>query len=151
MALGRSLLCLGSGLLLTGCSSFHREFREGTSAVLSPNSIEGVWEGSWKSETCGHHGKLRGIVYTSGTNGTIARFRATWARVLTGEYRIPIQVVSQPDRQTFRGTANLGRWVGGQYTYEGYVASNRFFSEYHCASDHGTFQMVRPGTPSPAR
>ena len=151
MSLCRPWLGLVCCLLMAGCSSFHRDFHAQSSTVHSPESIEGAWEGTWKSDTCGHHGKLRGIVSIHADRGTSARFRATWAHILTGEYSIPIQVVSQPGREFFSGTAHLGRWVGGLYSYEGYVASNRFFSEYRCSSDHGTFQMERPAATSKSR
>ena len=144
---------LSSGLLLlffgTGCSSFNYEWRQAVKASPAPADPRlGPWEGTWTSEPSGHSGRLRCLLKPGGPTGTQARFRATYAKVLTFGYTVPLQMTSEAGGLKFSGSANLGKLAGGDYTYGGFLSSTQFFSTYNCRYDHGTFQLKRPQQPS---
>ncbi|MBI3867483.1 MAG: hypothetical protein HY299_03045 [Verrucomicrobia bacterium] len=137
--------CLLSLLLGGGCSSFNYEWRQTVKKSDAPQDAKlGPWEGAWTSEPSGHSGRLRCLLSPGGPTGTQARFRATYARILTFEYKVPLRMTPQSDGQKFEGSANLGKLAGGVYSYDGFLSSTQFFSTYKCRYDHGVFRMTRP-------
>jgi len=138
-------LALTSLLLATfGCSSFNRDWRRAEKQLVGANSVEGRWEGSWKSESNGHHGKLRCLM-THETNSLYqARFRASFAGIFRFNYTAQFEM--QPHDTMgweFDGEANLGKLLG-MYYYEGRATTTNLTSTYRSKDDHGTFEMERP-------
>ena len=156
--------------LLAGCSSFNREWGERIEATArptprGPEPLVGCWDGEWRSDVNGHHGRLRMILEPStgpqdpGVQDPdrgplrgpsyIARFRATWGDVFNFEYAVPIRVQpiedGEPERGwKFRGEADLGFFSGGHYEYRGRTdGQTRFLAVYEATNDHGTFRMSR--------
>ena len=133
-------------ILASGCSSFHRHWKE--AAATDHSGLTGAWDGSWISEASGHRGRLRCLIQQQSSTHYLAWFRANYAGLLNFGYRVPLEVTSSADLQTFQGKANLGSLVGGVYTYEGYATPTNLFSNYRCRLDHGRFELVRPSPPS---
>lgn len=139
------LLTLSVGLLLvTGCSSFNREWKAAAVVPSSPGSIEGAWDGTWLSGHNAHTGRLRAIITKLNDDEYYARFHATYMRVLTFGQAVNLQVKQDGTNFTFSGVADLGKTYGGVYTYEGNSSPEGFYSTYKCSIDHGTFRMTRP-------
>jgi len=139
----RNIGLLGIIFLLTGCSSFNREWK---AAARSPQSggLEGAWDGTWLSDHNGHNGRLRAIITRSGDNEYHARFHATYMRVLTFGQAVDLTVKQEGTNFVFSGSADLGKAYGGIYSYEGNASPDAFHSTYKCSIDHGTFRMKRP-------
>jgi hypothetical protein len=141
-------LLLGFGLALGGCSSFNKEWKAAASPAPS-DSLEGRWEGQWRSEENRHHDSLRCLI-RRGTNETYtARFHAKYWAVfhVSFSYTVPLTVQRQGDGFQFEGSANLGSLAGGLYTYKGHATTTNFVSTYSCKYDHGVFEMTRPPAP----
>jgi hypothetical protein len=141
------LLTLASAavlLLLCGCSSFNREWKRAARVPVPPDSVAGRWEGQWLSAANGHNGKLRCLI-TEQTNGMHeARFHATYLKVMTFGYTVPLDVTRTNQVWYFHGEADLGKLAGGLYRYEGMSTVTNFSSTYCSKHDHGTFEMSRP-------
>lgn len=137
------LLSLVLSLLVGGCSSFNREWKQ--AAVGQPKGIDGSWEGSWLSAKNGHHGQLRCVMFKFDDRNYNARFKATYWKILRIGYDVAILVERQPDGSfKLEGENDLGWWGGGVYRYDGDVTSTNFLSTYRSKYDHGTFQLKRP-------
>ncbi len=153
MMLGRTCwLLLASMLTLGGCA-FDREYRKFADAPPS-HDIAGPWEGEWVSEATGHRGALRCIVTplpdedgslaAQGKQRYEAWFHATWAKVLSGTYRIELVTETKPDAVHFEGAADLGWLAGGVYQTQGTATADVWQSTYRSQHDHGRFEMTRP-------
>jgi hypothetical protein len=137
-------LVLALAVAAGGCSSFNRAWKAGRTSAAT-NDIQGRWSGSWQSETGGHHhGRLRCLVTQKAPGEYDARFRATYKKILSYSYTVPLKVVASGEVYRFSGEADLGSMAGGVYHYEGQASPTSFFSTYRCKFDHGTFQMQRP-------
>ena len=126
------------GVLATGCSSFNHAWRN--PPADSPG-IAGRWEGRWQSARTRHNGALRAIMTPQAARRYDARFRATYASVLSAEYGVTLYVKQRGSRSEFRGTADLGVW--GRYETTGYATATRFHATYRSKFDYGTFEMRR--------
>ena len=135
---------LGLLLLITGCSSFHREWR--TVGATSPASqgLEGAWDGTWLSDHNGHTGRLRAIITRLNEKEYHARFHASYLRVLSFGQAVNLRVRKDGTNFVFAGEADLGKAYGGVYSYEGSATAYAFKSTYKCSIDFGTFRMERP-------
>ena len=131
-------------LLLCGCSTFNRDWKEAARQPLAPDSIEGRWEGKWLSDANGHTGKLRCLLSRESDSRYSARFRATYWKVFRFSYTVPLRFEQRDGLWQFTGEENLGKLAGGVYHYEGRVALTNFSATYRSQYDHGTFQMRRP-------
>lgn len=138
--LGRSAV-LVLLIFVTGCSSFNNEWKQAASTEASV--LTGRWQGTWVSEVNGHHGKLRCVVSQTTTSEYQANFRATYQSVFHFSYTVILHAEQKDGECNFQGDADLG-WAGGIYHYAGRADGSNFVSTYSCASDHGTFQMMRP-------
>ena len=129
---------------LCGCSTFNRDWRRVAEHPASSDSIEGRWEGTWRSDVNGHHGDLRCLM-TEETNSLYqARFRASFGGIFRFNYTAHLEM--QPHDMIgweFSGDADLGK-LGGVYYYEGRATSTNLASTYRSKYDHGTFEMRRP-------
>lgn len=138
----RSWITVLCGLLVltaTGCSSFNRDWKTARSNPVGPAS---AWDGEWRSDANGHHGRLRAIV-TPGAGPTHqVRFRASYAGIFRFDYAMDLSV--QPgdgDTNTFRGTANLGMW--GSYSCDGTLTPRQMEARYDATHDRGVFKLRR--------
>lgn len=141
-------LCLAALVVLTGCSSFERAWKDSLARPFPAQGVTGPWVGTWLSDSNGHNGALRCILTQTTNNAYEAWFKAKYRKVipLTYAYKVTLEVLPVQDGVfTFSGKENLGALAGGVYHYEGRIAGTNFFSTYRCRIDHGTFRMSRPG------
>ena len=138
-------------LALTGCSSFHREWREAATRAVPANDFAGRWEGRWSSEANGHNDQLRALITVVDTNHYDVKFHAAYQNwqtlFVTVHFGSTVRIETKPSTNgvTFRGSEDLGFLAGGIYTYEGRSDATNFFSTYKSKYDWGTFEMKRPG------
>jgi len=142
--LGRPVVWLILLVALTGCSSFNRDYKKALLAGAPRNSIEGPWVGTWLSGKNGHHGELRGIITQRDDQMYHTRFKATFWKIFTYTSEADFEMQPHNDGYEFFGTKKLGWLAGGEYTYEGRVNPERFYSTYQNKWDQGTFEMERP-------
>jgi hypothetical protein len=141
----RHALTAAGVLLLCGCSSFNRAWREAAAPPVGAPSIEGRWEGRWLSDVNGHTGRLRCLLSRNAETNYTARFRATYWKVFRYSYSVNLHLDPQGDGVwRLDGSEDLGALAGGVYRYVGRVTPTNFFSTYESTYDHGTFQMNRP-------
>jgi hypothetical protein len=129
---------------LTGCSSFHKEWRTANKAPVPANSIEGPWQGGWRSEQNGHHGALRCVVTKTSEGAFRAHYRATYAKIFHFTYVTTLNGRETNGVVALQGEADLGKLAGGVYTYQGTATSTHFHSAYSSKYDHGEYDMSRP-------
>lgn len=145
-------------LLLSSCSlPYHLRWQRAASAnaTTRPATLAGAWQGSWRSEGTGHHGRLRAIVTPASpadadTNVQAWNFHyhATWARILSGSYHsihAATPAVPPPSPSwTISGHQNLGKIFGGVFHYQGFATPTHFKATYRSQKDHGVFELQRP-------
>jgi hypothetical protein len=133
-------------LVAAGCSTFNRDWKAAARSAPLADTIEGRWDGTWRSETNGHHGRLRCLITRRPDGDYDARFHANYNIILPLRYgyTVPLEVQETNGVFKFQGKAKLGWLAGGLYEYAGEVVTNRFFSTYKCQRDHGTFEMNCP-------
>lgn len=142
------LLC-SLTLLTTSCTTaFNHHWRQATNNTpTNPTDLTGAWQGTWHSESTGHHGKLRAIATPIPNQPHTWQFRyhATWAKILNGGYTTQHIATPQPD-STYQlsGQHHLGKLFGGTFHYGGTATPHQFTATYRSNSDHGTFKMSRP-------
>ena len=139
---GFAMILLVLLLLASGCSSFNSDWRKASQVEWLASDLAGRWEGSWKSEANGHHGRLRCLVTKRKEGEYEARFRANYLKILSFSYVVSLEAKREGDVFKFEGSADLGAF-GGIYRYEGRAGSTNFFSTYVSAHDHGTFEMSK--------
>lgn len=135
---------LGLVFVLTGCSTFDRDYEAALDQSVAADSPEGPWKGRWVSNKNGHKGELRCIVEKGIEETYTARFKARFWKCFTYTSTAELQMAEGDGERTFSGDAQLGWLAGGQYDYEGRVNQKFFFSEYENKWDYGTFYMERP-------
>jgi len=138
-----NILLLPCLALLPGCASFQSAWAKASAKPIDANGVEGCWDGTWRSDVNGHQGSLRCIVSRRKDGVCDARFHAIYRKVIGFSYTVPLRTSETNGGFYFTGTANLGWWAGGLYSYEGRVQQTNWFSTYSCKYDHGTFQMTR--------
>src|SRR5262245_54077305 len=87
-------------LLANGCSSFNRQWKETVHQPI-PSDLSGPWEGHWISDVNGHNGKLRCLITPGVTNDFDANFHATYMKVMTFGYSVPLQARNLGDHFEF--------------------------------------------------
>ncbi len=141
----RSFTLLSLVLVLTGCSTFDRDYKAALKQPVSADSPVGPWTGRWSSVKNSHEGELRCIVQKDISDDLYtARFEARFWKCFTYTSTATLTMTPKVDEFQFDGTAQLGWLAGGEYKYEGRVNPKFFFSEYQCNWDNGTFYMERP-------
>lgn len=130
-------------MVLSGCSTFNRDWKAAAALPTPTNSIEGRWEGKWLSDHNGHNGALRAIVRKLDNGQYETRFHAKYAGLLSFGMQSKLDVKPAGGLWQFSGEENLGKPYG-VYRYEGKASATNFFSTYKASFDHGTFQMTRP-------
>ena len=133
-------------LLVTGCSTFDRDFEAARAPSEGTSTLVGAWEGDWHSDPSGHAGGLRCIVTRSG-GGFSSRYHATFNFLfipLSFEYEVPLSALQEGDAWRFRGAAVIDYFIaGGPYEYEGLVQGDEFIASYRASFDSGVFRMKR--------
>src|SRR5437660_751598 len=112
--------------LLCGCSSFNKEWRTAGEGVPATD-LAGRWDGSWKSDVNGHHGRLRCIMSKKDDQVYTARFHANYLKILSFTYTADLKTTRETNEWTFTGSADLGS-AGGVFRYDGHADSTNFFS-----------------------
>lgn len=130
-------------LLLPGCSSYNREWRQAVQQPAPATSLAGAWEGHWISDVNGHNDRLRCVINENQAGEYSAHFRANYKRIFHFSYTVPLRVQPGADGYTFSGEADLGKLAGGLYTYAGNATGANFLSTYQSKYDHGKFEMTR--------
>lgn len=143
-------LAIGALLLLVGCGSFNREWRETVDNRSVPaTDFTGPWEGTWNSEATGHRGRLRAII--TAVDDTIPGepglyefyYQATWAAVLRGSFRTRFQV-DRLNGERFRveGEHPIGGY--GTYRQMATIGPESFEADYEAGFDRGHLTLERP-------
>jgi hypothetical protein len=139
----RGLLLLAFLGIISGCSTFERDWR----AMAGRRAVDalpvGRWQGHWSSESNGHRGKLRCLVDSAGSNRFSARFRAIYAGFIPYEHTIVLTGVDRNGLWRFEGEEDLGWLAGGVYRFDGEASPDRFFTRYTSASERGVFELRR--------
>jgi len=149
-------------LMICGCSSFNRDWKRTPAAP--EGSVEGRWQGQWVSDANNHQGKLRCLLSRDNntnnlpfasaapdTNSTTfyqARFHATFLRWFHFNYTAQLEMQPHDIGWEFDGEADLGKFAGGVYYYEGRASTTNLVSLYRAKHDHGHFELKRPPSPS---
>ncbi len=139
-ALSCSLLILLG--LSSGCSTVYHSKWMRARKVLESASIVGSWEGKWVSDSNGHSGKLRCIIRAEEGAGYDFHFWARW-QIFAGTYHVEPLVSGGGEHYKFTGSKNLGRLVGGEYSFEGEISGDQFDARYRSRIDHGRFELTR--------
>ena len=146
-ALRKQVACgvaLAAVLVLSGCSTFNRDWQAAAATPTPANSIAGRWEGKWVSDHNGHSGKLRALIRPLDNGQYEARYHAKYGFIFSFGMAAKLDVKPAANGLwQFSGAENLGGFYG-EYRYEGQASTTNFFSTYKAAVDHGTFQMTRP-------
>ena len=102
-------VALAALLILSGCSTFNRDWKSAAAKPMPANSVEGRWEGKWHSDHNGHTGGLRALVTKLDSGQYEARFHATYAVVLSFSSTVNLDVRPAGGLQQFSGSADLGK------------------------------------------
>ena len=131
-------------LVLSGCSTFSRDWQAAAAKPTPANSIAGRWEGKWVSDHNGHQGQLRALIRPLDNGQYEARYHAKYGGIFSFGMETKLDVKAAADGPwQFSGEENLGGFYG-LYRYAGKASATNFFSTYKASFDHGTFQMTRP-------
>ena len=149
MLKSRARAAVGAALFLAMaaagcCSTFERDWQAG---LCSPpaDRLAGLWEGSWESESNGHHGALRAIITPCGPNQYFARYDARFCWFIPYGYDTHHWAFDEGDVTHFQGDADLGRLAGGVYRCSGWVHHDDYAACYTADRDRGHFRMRRVG------
>ena len=137
-ALALAILCL-----LSGCSTFERDWEAMTQTAAPTSGMEGRWKGVWVSEANSHNGGLRCIITREEDDSLLACYHATYGGFFTFEYDMLMEVRADGETYRFSAEADLGWLAGRRYVYDGTVVGDEFHSTYKSSGDHGRFQMQR--------
>ncbi|MBM79770.1 MAG: hypothetical protein CMJ78_04165 [Planctomycetaceae bacterium] len=141
-----SAVALLACLVLSGCCSFEREWRNCQSYAQDSDGLAGCWEGTWLSDYNGHNGRLRAVITKQDEHTYHANFKATYWGFIPFQFDLPMHVQEHEDGTSFEGTIDLGLLAGGDFSYSGQADATQFSANYQAAKDYGTFIMTRPGT-----
>ena len=141
-----SLLSLILVVFLASCGGFDRQWKAAASSATAAPSIEGRWEGIWKSSVTGHTGKLRCVVGSPANSAGDQPFtyRATWGPVFRGSFATTHRVHREKNAFSFTGEHKMPAWAGGVYSYDGQIGTDGFKATYRSSKDSGVFEMNRP-------
>ncbi len=138
------IIALALVLLLSGCSSFNKEWDSALKQPIPAQGLAGPWEGHWTSDASGHNDRLRCVITEESTNKYNANFHANYKKIFHFGYTVPLEVRQDGETYNFSGEADLGKMAGGVYTYAGHANGTNYFSTYSSKYDHGKFEMTRP-------
>jgi hypothetical protein len=144
MKRGALVLAVAAMFAASGCSSFHKEWKAAMNSATPPSAIEGPWAGQWHSDANGHHGSLRCVLTKTSDATYRAHFRAHYKKILRFTYVATLNGHETNGAVKLEGEANLPKWAGGAYKYEGTASATDFHSSYTSKYDHGDYQLTRP-------
>ncbi|MBA73474.1 MAG: hypothetical protein VX646_07385 [Verrucomicrobiota bacterium] len=132
-------------LACSGCAKYQKQWEKAQNEIPPPhNNLEGSWIGSWESAPSGHGGKLKCIIKESDKGQYEFHYWATWAKVISGGFRITCKVKKLDKAWTFEGDKDLGS-LGGNFTHSGSATPNKLKATYKSdRGDHGSFTLSRP-------
>ncbi len=139
------LITLAS-LSLSGCG-FNHEYKKALAAYEAGRyeAPAGPWAGEWTTTTNGHSGDLRAIV-TPAENEPGSydfRYHATWAKILSGGYKVRFPVEKRGSHYVVDGEQNLGFF--GTFGHKATIDSDSFDATYsNDKGDLGNFSLRRP-------
>jgi hypothetical protein len=129
----------------TGCTPFSNFNRECACAARhrGPDPA-GCWEGCWASHTTPHKGKLNAVITRCDACHYHIRFHTTFFKIFQAEYEIDVTGYDRGDGvYVFSGQKDLGKVVGGVFTFNGTTTATDFHATYRSCKDHGVFVMKR--------
>lgn len=141
----RILTALAVLCLFPSCVGFQQKFQDAHKAFPPPNkTIEGAWIGSWKSGANGHEGKLRCVITKIDADSYEFYYWATWARVMSGGFKIECDVAKKDGKWTFSGEKDLGA-LGGRFGHSGTATPTKIDATFRSIGgpDRGTFELKR--------
>ena len=142
----RTLILSGSAVLLMGgCSSFNRDWRQ--AAQVPAQGVEGRWIGGWHSDYNQHEGPLRCLITKKDGNTYHTRFHAKYKLgflTISYPYDMDMTITLNAKTYSFKGEADLGWLAGGVYQYDGNGTLANIDMDYQASKDHGTFRLYRP-------
>jgi hypothetical protein len=146
--LSRFLLVLLTGLTLSGCASFERDWRAAATSAPGRDPFAGRWEGRWtsaKHRTASGFagGRLRCLLTPLDERRYEGRFKADWLIFASG-YTTRFDVERRGGTLRLAGEHRMSPIFGGTYRYQGRVTPTRFTATYDSSYDHGTLEMTRP-------
>ena len=133
-------------LLCPGCVGFHYQWHHSSFTKPQENSqsMEGIWTGSWQSGQNRHNGKLRCVIRKKSADTYTFFYRATWARIITGNFKITCETNYDEGTWKFSGTKDLGI-LGGKFFHTGTATAKSIQAKYRSEmGDEGTFTLSRP-------
>lgn len=136
-----------AGLFLSGCGTFHRDWKKSVAEYESGKVVApaGPWKGSWTTATNGHSGDLRAIVTPSPDEPGQYDFHyhATWPPIFSGAYKVRFPVIRRGQRHLANGEKKLG--IFGTFGHKATISNDSFEATYsNDKGDLGSFRMRRP-------
>ena len=95
-----------TAVLVTGCTSFEKDWRQARQQPTPDADIGGAWTGTWQNTNNAHGGALRAVVTPSGADSYAARFHATWGSH-RGSFRTELKGVREGDDFVFEGRKRI--------------------------------------------
>jgi hypothetical protein len=142
-----AVLMLLVALISSSCSTFQRDWSD---AALTPAgsgstaTIEGRWDGSWKSDTNRHYGKLRCIVSPTDRPGHYKfRYWGTFAKIFRFHYKVEYDAEHHDGAWQMAGESDLGI-MGGKFHHTATIDGDKFDATYSSKWDNGKFNLHRP-------
>jgi hypothetical protein len=135
------------GLLAAGCSTFDKDWeawKASNPASTEEVSLDGPWEGFWKSSATGQTGALRWIIIQGEDGQHRIRRQTRYAGVFKSEHILPLHVQVQGDRVRVHGEVDLGTFGGGKCQYQGQLEGQELVVEYRSKYDYGAYRLRRP-------
>jgi hypothetical protein len=131
-------------LLLSSCgTAFQKPWQAAIAKPTPNNSIEGPWEGYWKSTVSGHTGRLRCLVSSEHAGQRDFYYHATWGHGLfRGSFKAAHAVSDKTGQTRFTASRDIDRH--GFFQAEGYLTPTQFSATYQAAGDRGVFELKRP-------
>src|SRR4051812_14267677 len=65
-------------LLAAGCTEFDIDWRKDAALTTPPESLEGAWEGKWRSYHANVNSRFRCHFHAEGENRWLCRFQLVW-------------------------------------------------------------------------
>jgi hypothetical protein len=123
----------------------------GDARLSRADLLEGSWSGTWASNQSQMSGDLRCRIEKLKPGAYLAHFDAVFAKYLTNQSTVTLNVRPKAAVWHFTGQEDLGLIKGGLYKYDGRSDGNEFFCDYDSKYDKGTFRLKRlASTTAPA-
>ena len=128
----------------SSCAKYQKQWEAALNADAPHSNITGAWTGSWKSTPSGHTGKLKCIIQETENGQYEFYYWATWAKVLSGTFKMTCKANEENKKWTFSGENDLGS-LGGKFNHQGKGSTDKIEAAYQSdRGDHGTFSLTQP-------